>query len=258
MKTASAAAIGLCIAAFLPASMPATSMRQTADPAWTTFVTNLESAAIGGRIDEVKKMRLEMLRNLAAAPNDPRVPQLRYTIAYAGMRMAFAPSVPDTEQIAMIEDAMVQLDAVLKTSPNDVEALALVAGLMGARIGKSPELGPTLGPESGQMLGRAARLGPSNPRALLISGQSALNTPPEYGGSASRAEGLFRAALKIFESQPANAPWPFWGRFDAHAWLGQALAARGDRAGARAEYEKALAIAPDSGWVRFSLLPAVK
>jgi tetratricopeptide (TPR) repeat protein len=108
------------------------------------------------------------------------------------------------------------------------------------------------------MLDRAVRLGPANPRALLISGQSALNTPPEYGGSAARAEGLFRAALKGFDAQPANAPWQNWGRFDAHAWLGQALAARGDKAGARAEYEKALAIAPDSGWVRFSLLPAVK
>ena len=39
---------------------------------------------------------------------------------------------------------------------------------------------------------------------------------------------------------------------------GQALAARRDNAGARAEYEKALAIAPNSAWVKYSLLPQVK
>lgn len=258
MKTASLTAITLAVTVFVTATMHSNPSQQTPDPKWTSFVTTLESAALAGRMDELKRARVEMLRSLATAPDDARAPQLRYTIAYAGMRMAFAPSVPEAEQLAMIEDAMAQLNAVLKASPNDVEAMALLAGVMGSRIGKSPELGPTLGPQSSQMLDRAVHLGPTNPRALLISGQAALNTPPEYGGSASRAEGLFRAALKAFDAQAANAPWPNWGRFDAHAWLGQALAARGDKAGARAEYEKALAIAPDSGWVRFSLLPAVK
>jgi hypothetical protein len=220
MKTASLTVIALAVAVFVPVTMQSSVVPQTPDPKWTWFVTTMESAALAGRVDELKRARVEMLRSLATAPNDARAPQLRYTIAYAAMRMAFAPSVPEAEQIAMIEDAMAQLNAVLKASPNDVEAMALLAGVMGARIGKSPELGPTLGPESSQMLDRATRLSPTNPRALLISGQGALNTPPEYGGSASRAEGLFRAALKAFDAQPANAPWPNWGRFDAHAWLG--------------------------------------
>lgn len=258
MKTAILTATVLVVAAMLPATLPTHASPQAADPKWSAFVAALESAALAARTDELKKARVELLRNLATAPDDARAPQLRYTIAYSGMRMAFVPSLPEAEQIAMLEDAIAQLNAVLKGSPNDVEAMALLAGVLGARIGKSPELGMTLGPQSSQMGERALRLGPANPRALVISGQSALNTPPEYGGSASRAEALFRAALKAFDAQPVPAPWPNWGRFDAHAWLGQALATRGDKAGARAEYEKALAIAPDSGWVRFSLLAAVK
>jgi cytochrome c-type biogenesis protein CcmH/NrfG len=40
-------------------------------------------------------------------------------------------------------------------------------------------------------------------------------------------------------------------------WLGQALAQRGDVEGARKEYDRALQIAPDSGWVKYVLLPAL-
>ena len=87
---------------------------------------------------------------------------------------------------------------------------------------------------------------------------SALQTPAGFGGSREKAERLLRRSLEEFSREPVTKTWPNWGRFDAHAWLGQALARRGDKPGARAEYEKALAIAPESAWVRFSLLPGVK
>jgi predicted negative regulator of RcsB-dependent stress response len=40
-------------------------------------------------------------------------------------------------------------------------------------------------------------------------------------------------------------------------WLGQALLQKGDRTGARAEYDKARGLAPNSGWLRYVLLPAL-
>jgi tetratricopeptide repeat protein len=239
-------------------SLSARPVAQVKDGDWPAFVNKLEADAINGRIDQLKTARVEMLRMLAVPQKADQTPALRYTIAYAGWRMAFAPTVPAAEQQSMLEDAVVQLNTVLKTSVSDVESLGLLAAVNGARIAKSPELGMTLGPESGGLIGRALRLAPNNPRLLLISGQSAFNTPPEYGGSVSQAEASFRASLVAFTASPASAAWPNWGRFDAHAWLGQALARRGDKPGARAEYEKALAIAPESAWVRFSLLPGVK
>jgi Flp pilus assembly protein TadD len=40
--------------------------------------------------------------------------------------------------------------------------------------------------------------------------------------------------------------------------LGQVLARKGDRTGARAEYDTALALAPNAGWVTHILLPALE
>ena len=84
-----------------------------------------------------------------------------------------------------------------------------------------------------------------------------MNSPPAFGGGIDRAARLLRESLDLF-AQEASAPdWPHWGQFDAHAWLGQTLARQGDRDGARAEYDAALRLAPDSGWVRYVLLPAL-
>ena len=56
---------------------------------------------------------------------------------------------------------------------------------------------------------------------------------------------LFRRAADLLDAAK-DTPWPNWGRFDAHVWLGQALGKRGDKSGALAEYNKALALAPGS------------
>src|SRR6185295_10405662 len=97
----------------------------------------------------------ELLRMIATAPSGPNASMLRYTIAYTGMRMVFAPSVPDADQMLVLEDAVAQLNAVLKTTPDDVEPLILLGAVLGLRIAKQPELGMTLGPQSDQLIGRA-------------------------------------------------------------------------------------------------------
>jgi tetratricopeptide (TPR) repeat protein len=93
---------------------------------------------------------------------------------------------------------------------------------------------------------------------VLGKGIGALHTPAMFGGGMDKAEPLVRQAIELFQQEPPDRPWPNWGRLDAHAWLGQILARRGDRAGARAEYEKALALEPESGWVKHVLLPALE
>jgi len=61
----------------------------------------------------------------------------------------------------------------------------------------------------------------------------------------------------LFEKEPASKAWPSWGRFDAHLWLGQLLAERGDAAGARTAYAAALSLAPNSARVK-GMLAQVK
>jgi hypothetical protein len=78
-----------------------------------------------------------------------------------------------------------------------------------------------------------------------------------FGGGTDKAQQFLGRSLDRFAMEPADKPWPNWGRFDAHVWLGQALLKKGDRSGARAEYDKARSLAPNSGWLRYVLMPAL-
>src|SRR4029077_4820102 len=131
------------------------------------------------------------------------------------------------------------------------EGHGLLAAVFGMKIAKSPTKGMFLGPRSSTHLDRALALDANNPRLLLQQGVSKFNTPAMFGGGTKAAEMLLRRAIAEFEREPIDRAWPNWGRLDAHAWLGQALVKRGDIGGARAEYDRAAAIAPQSGWLRF-------
>ena len=222
------------------------------------IVQKLEPAAVADRVMDILDARLACLRLLSGSPSPDRVPLIRYTIAYAAWRVAFSPAVSPKDQTMLLDDAAVQLEEAIKNKARFAEAMGLLGAVDGAKIAHAPELGMTLGPESSAILSRALGLEPGNPRLLVFKGEALFHTPPEYGGSIKDAETALRHALQLFDQEPATKAWPNWGRFDAHAWLGQALASRNDKAGARAEYEKALAIAPDSAWVKYSLLPQVK
>jgi tetratricopeptide (TPR) repeat protein len=218
----------------------------------------LNVAAMSDDVAGLKEIRIACLRLLASPPSPDSVPVLRYSVAYAGYRMAFAPAVTDKEQRDFLDEAQAQLEAITKGDARNAEALALMSAVYGAKIAKAPDMGMTLGPASSELIDRAAAAGPNNPRVLLIRAQSQFHTPPEYGGSIKDAEATIRRALQAFDQEPSTKAWPNWGRFDAHAWLGQMLAARNDKAGAKAEYDKALAIAPNSQWVKYVLMPAVR
>ena len=81
---------------------------------------------------------------------------------------------------------------------------------------------------------------PRHPRLLLLQGIDTFHRPRMFGGGIDRAERWFRSAVGFFEAQPADRPWPDWGRAEAYAWLGRTLARLGDTAAAREQYMKAL------------------
>jgi Flp pilus assembly protein TadD len=148
------------------------------------------------------------------------------------------------------------LSDAMKMNPKSGEARALRASVLGQLIrfgGNKMELGPDARADRDEAL----QLEPNNPRVVLQAAITTFHTPAEYGGSAEKAEAGLRHAIALFEREPAGRPWPNWGRFDAHAWLGQVLAARGDKEGARSEYNLALAVWPASPWVKYVLIPAL-
>ena len=225
-------------------------------PDWSQTAARLEKAAMAGATNDLRSIRADLVRRAAAKGADEML--MRYAVAYASYRTVNLPDVPDRERKDLLDDAVAQLQQVVKRNPKDAEAYALLGSVYGLQIAESPVVrGMTLGPRASSALDRAGDIDSSNPRVLLAQGVSAFHTPAMFGGGTDKAERLLRRSLERFAAEPADKPWPNWGRFDAHVWLGQALLRKGDRAAARAEYDRARVLAPDSGWLRYVLIPAL-
>jgi tetratricopeptide (TPR) repeat protein len=225
---------------------------------WPELTARLERAALAGSSKELRAIRADLLRRLTQPAERAQEPLLRYAVAYVGWRMATLPDVPGPEQKGALEEAVTHLLAVVKNNARNAEVQGLLGSVYGLQIAQSPMKGILLGPRASSALDRAAEAEPDNARVLLLQGVGAFNTPAMFGGGLAKAERFLRRSLELFAREPVDKPWPNWGRFDAHVWLGQALVKKGDRAGARAEYDKALAIAPGSGWLRYALIPALE
>lgn len=157
----------------------AASAAQTPAPDFDAVVARLETAALASDVAVVKDARLACLRMLAGSGvSADRVAQLRYTVAYAGWRLAFVPTMAVRERVDLLTDAQTQLETVIAANPRNAEALGLLSAVYGAQIANNPDLGMALGPASGEMIGRALALEPLNPRLLVLRGQSQFHTPP--------------------------------------------------------------------------------
>jgi tetratricopeptide (TPR) repeat protein len=232
--------------------------QQSTPEGWADLSARLQRAATSDSPTELRTLRADLLRASTKPAGREADALAHYGIAYLASRMAFLQGVPNKERDDLLADGVQRLQAVLKANPRDVEAHVLLGALYGSQIARSPIRGMTLGRSANDELERAATLAPDNPRLHLQQGISFFNTPAMFGGSTDKAERSLRRSIELFQREPADRPWPNWGRLDAHAWRGQVLLEKGDRGGARAEYDKALAIAPQSGWVRYSLLPALE
>lgn len=226
-------------------------------PDWSEVTGQLEQAVLGDDAPGIRRARTDLLRLLAAGPAPDRAALMQYAIAYAGWRLSTSPAVSAGERDDLLDDAEERLKTAVKLDARFAEGYALLSGIYGLKINFSPMSGILLGPRSGGAIDRAEQLEPDNPRVLLSRGIGKFNTPAMFGGSVKDAEAYLRRAIDRFAVESPAKPFPAWGRFDAHAWLGQVLAKRGDRAAARAEYERALEVAPKSGWVQFVLMPAL-
>jgi tetratricopeptide (TPR) repeat protein len=223
---------------------------------WSSLVQRMEKAAEASDLETLKATAAEA-EQLADATEgaDRRQSVLAlYAAAYSEWRYAFLPGMKDVDTTAALKKAEAHLHRALKADGTLAEGYALLGAVLGAQI-RSGGNAMELGLAAGDAMGTAVKMAPDNPRVLVLDATNAFHTPAEYGGGADKAETGLRKALASFDREPANRPWPNWGRFDAHVWLGQVLAARGDKTGARAEYDKALAIQPQSGYVKYKLIP---
>lgn len=138
------------------------------------------------------------------------------------------------------------------------ETPALHASVLGQQIALGGAMaGMRLGGRADDLFTRAVRLGPDNPRVLMLRGIAALYKPRMFGGGSDKARTDLQRAVELFPNQAPTPGAPRWGHAEAWAWLGQAHAAEKDVAAARTAYARALELQPDYGWVKYELLPAL-
>lgn len=235
----------------------AASARQPPPAAWQATTERLERAVLNDDAAGLREARADLLRMLTNGPSPDRAPLVHYGIAYADWRLATSPSIPQKERNDLLDEAERLLTKAVELDARFAEGFALLSGVYRQKIANAPIKGFLMGSRARSAIDRAVHLEPDNPRVLINLGVSKFKTPRTFGGDPGEAESALRRAIDRLSQPAGSKPFPAWGRFDAHAWLGQVLARRGDKAGARLEYSRALQAAPKSRWVRYVLLPAL-
>lgn len=136
------------------------------------------------------------------------------------------------------------------------EPHALLASLYGLELAYDPWKGMFLGPKSSSLMMKALALKDSSPLVHKLYGNSKFFAPADYGGDVNEAIAAYETSVKL--SEKAGRTDNNWFYLDTMAFLGQAYAKKGNRERAMAYYEKALAIEPEFGWVKYVLLPSAR
>ena len=246
---------GTAAIAVLLCSAPAAAQPREGAERWADSVrAAIDSAAVHGDIEALVAAGALAERALAAFPDDPLLLHYR---GYAVYREAVLRRERQGEDVdALLDEAQKLLERSAELQPLP-ETYAVLASVLGQKIGSNPLRGMILGPRSNAAMDRALELGPENPRAWLMKGISAIFTPRLFGGGLERAEEALRQALAHFETDSPAPPAPAWGHDEAWAWLGEVYRRTDRHAEAREAYMKALEIEPQNGWVREVLLPAL-
>lgn len=246
---------GTAAIAVLLCSAPAAAQPREGAERWADSVrVEIHAAAVRGDLDRLVAAAALAERALAAFPDDPLLLHYR---GYAVYREALLRRERQGEDVdALLDEAQSLLERSAELLPLP-ETYAVLASVLGQKIGSNPLRAMILGPKSGAALDRALELGPQNPRVWLTRGISAIFTPKLFGGGMERAEEALRQAIAYFETDAPAPPAPAWGRDEAWAWLGEVYRLTDREEQAREAYMKALEIEPENGWVQHVLLPAL-
>jgi hypothetical protein len=104
-------------------------------------------------------------------------------------------------------------------SPNNSEVYCLKAIIGFGRIRVDMmSRGPKYGAISGELLGKAYKANPNNPRATLLIAQSKLNMPEGFGGDKAQGCQLIAKSLQLFAQESTTTIQPHWGKNQAESW----------------------------------------
>ena len=77
------------------------------------------------------------------------------------------------------------------------------------------------GQAAGQVLDKALKLDPNNPRLYYLRGMSLFGTPPQFGGGKDKAKPVFEKAVQLYKEQKPKDLYPRWGQKQAEDMIVQ-------------------------------------
>ena len=224
------------------------------DQAWTKAHNSFYEAYLAGDSQGMMSASNTFKQLADAHPtNLPLVAeyvQTRYSIVGFCMEGDCGIDVED-----VLDDAIDYAEAKLKKDKSNANLNAVYGGMLGIKIGLSPMQGMFLGPKSAKYVDKAFELDPGNPLAHMFQAFSSYNTPAMFGGSKEKGQQSFLKSATAFEKRGQTTQ--NWAYLDALAWNGIALQELGKTEEAKASFQKAMDVAPNFGWVRYSLMPKV-
>ncbi len=237
-----------------PAASPVTAQVRGADDLILEGKEQLQTGLDSNDLDVIRRARA-LFERATADPN--RSSLTHYYVALADYRLANLLYGTDRRQtLSYLNDSVEHLKEAIRINDRFAEAHALLSGSYGQKIGLSPLESIILGPKSGKAIERATELEPDNPRVVLLKAISDYHTPKMFGGDREQAMAGFQRAAELFDEELIDDPLqPDWGHDEVYAWIGMAHNDAGAYELAREAYEKALAINPDFGWVKYVLQP---
>jgi tetratricopeptide (TPR) repeat protein len=221
-----------------------------------TLRTRIERATRSSDVSAIAQVRALADRAVTRFPDDPWLLHYRGYALYREVTITMG-RAPETDVGDQLETAQAALEAAL-AKRNIPESRALLAAVLGQRIGTNPVRGMTLGPRADREMDAAIAVAPQNPRVWLLHGIGAFHKPRLFGGGTKAATESLRKAISLFERDNAQAPAPSWGHDEAWLWLGRTLEEEEKYAESLAAYRRALELQPENAWVRDILLPRVE
>jgi tetratricopeptide (TPR) repeat protein len=171
---------------------------------------------------------------------DEGFPSATAEAAYVRGRLTFAQSEfaratsDETHANKLLEQAIDQAEAAVSRKPEWAQAHALLADLLGRKIGVTGFFaGMRYRKRIDEALARAEKLDPNSADVHLAVGRQRLHAPGLFGGDIDKAIAAFRRAVALDPERPV-----------ARFWLGRALEESGAAREAAAEFRKALDVEP--------------
>lgn len=162
------------------------------------------------------------LERIAAAEPEKWEPQYYAAFGYLMMVTRETDGAKKDGYLDRAHGAIEQANALM---PDDSEIIALQGFVYMLRIAVDPaSRGQELAPVATQILERAIRLNPENPRALILTAQMKFGSAKFLGGSTHEACSLASKSLSKFTAQKTDNPLaPKWGRRMGESMLQQCM-----------------------------------